>query len=195
MVQGRSEPGRAERLQRVRCAMVERGKGWKGANPVGSRHGVYRTILHRSCNDNPPESGKTTLGASVNPPLASVYSKGKGSVSPANCPGCIAIRVDDPPARMVRVVASNRDRSATETRTRARSKRSGPQGANRKPPGIRAGLLQFGLSCPVSRGERRAPVQGSGGVGFRGHTSVQDSRSAAGRTRSGKSLASSPANP
>jgi len=179
MVQGRSEPGRAERLQRVRCAIVERGRGGKVRSGLGSLHGFYRTILHRSCNGNPRESRKITLGASVNPPHASVYSQGKGSVSPANCPGCIAIRVDDPPARMVRVASSDRDRSATETRIRARRKRSGPQGVNREPPRIRASLLRFGLSCPVLRGERRVPVRGSGGLVFTGHTSVQDSASAA----------------
>ena len=195
MVQGRSEPGRAERLQRVRCAIVERGRGGKVRSGLGSLHGFYRTILHRSCNGNPHESRKTTLGASVNPPLASGYRQGNESVSPAHCPGCIAIRVDDPPARMVRVASFSRNRSATETRIRARRKRSGPQGVNRKPPRIRPSLLQFGPSCPVARGERRVPVQGSGGEVFTGHTSVQDSRSAAGRTRSGKSLASSPANP
>jgi hypothetical protein len=36
MVQGRSEPGRAERLQRVRVAIVERGKGLggRGSGPL-----------------------------------------------------------------------------------------------------------------------------------------------------------------
>jgi len=163
----------------VPWSMVERGKGRKGAERTRSRWGGYRTILPRSCNDNPPESGKITLGASVNPPPASVCSQGNESVSPAHCPGCIAIRVDDPPARMVRVVAFNRDRSATETRIRAGRKRSGPQGVNRRPPGIRARLLQSGPSCPTSKGGDWAIVRGSGGVVCTGHTSVQDLRSAA----------------
>ena len=179
----------------VPWSMVERGRGGKGRTQLGSLHGFYRTILPRSCNGNPHESRKITLGASVNHPLAIGYSEGNGSVNPTRCPGRIAIRVDDPPSRMVRIASFNRYRSATKTRTRARRKRSDPQGANCKPPKIRASLLRFGPSCPASRGEGRVPVQGSGGVVCTGHTSVQDSRSAAGRTRSGKALAPRLANP